>query len=153
MAWLTALDHQLFFAVHHLQKHHLDWLLAYPTYLGSLCYALSILFGVILWQSRERLLTRTIAAFIPIFFAHWSTEQLKLLFERSRPFLVFADKPDAVHVLFSIPSNFSFPSGHTATAFAVATVLVHGLRTSPLITYSLAVWIALTRLYVGVHFP
>jgi len=55
--------------------------------------------------------------------------------------------------LIEIPDAFSFPSGHTAAAFAIAVALAgegHGL--GPL-TLSLASGIALSRVYLGAHYP
>jgi undecaprenyl-diphosphatase len=55
--------------------------------------------------------------------------------------------------LIEIPDAFSFPSGHTAAAFAIAVALAgegHGL--GPL-TLSLASGIGLSRVYLGAHYP
>jgi len=55
--------------------------------------------------------------------------------------------------LIEIPDAFSFPSGHTAAAFAIAVALTgegHGL--GPL-TLSLATGIALSRVYLRAHYP
>ncbi len=62
-------------------------------------------------------------------------------------------RPTEPNALVTIPHSHSFPSGHSATAFAGATVL-SGLapRAAPAF-YLLAVAIAYSRLYVGVHFP
>lgn len=56
--------------------------------------------------------------------------------------------------LVAKPSDWSFPSGHSACAFAAAVVLLFRMPKSvgvPAIV--LAVLIALSRLYVGVHYP
>ncbi|OPY26480.1 MAG: Undecaprenyl-diphosphatase [Methanocella sp. PtaU1.Bin125] len=49
--------------------------------------------------------------------------------------------------------NFSFPSGHTETAFILATVMSAfiALRYS-LVTYLLAVSVGISRIYLGVHY-
>jgi len=55
--------------------------------------------------------------------------------------------------LIESPDAFSFPSGHTAVAFAVAAALAgegHGLG---LLTTALASGIALSRVYLGAHYP
>jgi undecaprenyl-diphosphatase len=55
--------------------------------------------------------------------------------------------------LVAIPHSHAFPSGHTATAFAAATVLsVLVPRAAPAF-YILAAAIGYSRLYVGVHWP
>jgi membrane-associated phospholipid phosphatase len=73
---------------------------------------------------------------------------LKEAFDRARP--PVADPGlDPVGV---VPSSASFPSGHAATAFAaaVAVALVYPRLGRPLL--ALAVVIALSRVYLGVHY-
>jgi undecaprenyl-diphosphatase len=70
---------------------------------------------------------------------------LKLAFGVHRP----AEHGD----LLGVPHSRSFPSGHTATSFACATVIaVLVPRTAPFV-YVLALAIGYSRLYVGVHWP
>ena len=76
--------------------------------------------------------------------AQLSTELIKLGVHRHRP---------RVHTLVSEPHSHSFPSGHAASSLACAVVLgafAPRLR-APL--YALAALIALSRVYVGVHYP
>jgi undecaprenyl-diphosphatase len=63
------------------------------------------------------------------------------------------DRMGGFAALIEIPDAFSFPSGHTAAAFAIAVALAgegHGL--GPL-TLSLASGIGLSRIYLGAHYP
>lgn len=75
---------------------------------------------------------------------------LKPLVDRIRPYEVLAD----LELLISKQTDSSFPSGHTAASFAVAVVclklLPRGYGISAMV---LAVIIAFSRLYVGVHYP
>jgi membrane-associated phospholipid phosphatase len=62
-------------------------------------------------------------------------------------------RPDEPNPLVTIPHSHSFPSGHTASAFAGATVLsALTPRAAPAFVV-LALAIAYSRLYVGAHFP
>jgi undecaprenyl-diphosphatase len=62
-------------------------------------------------------------------------------------------RPHEAHDLLALPHSKSFPSGHSATSFACATVLAFLVpRAAPLV-YVLAAAIAYSRLYVGVHWP
>ena len=55
--------------------------------------------------------------------------------------------------LVSLPSGASFPSGHTATSFACATVLSFFVPRAAPAFYLLALAIGFSRIYVGVHWP
>jgi undecaprenyl-diphosphatase len=72
----------------------------------------------------------------------------KGLFDRARPPLA---EPGLVAVGI-VPDSASFPSGHSATAFAaaVAVGLLHPRLRAPLLT--LAALVALSRVYLGVHY-
>jgi membrane-associated phospholipid phosphatase len=54
--------------------------------------------------------------------------------------------------LTSTPTQLSFPSAHASTSFVAAPLFVRlGLPAGPL--YGLAASLALSRLYLGVHYP
>ena len=55
--------------------------------------------------------------------------------------------------LVSLPSGSSFPSGHTATSFACATVLSFFVPRAAPAFYLLALAVGFSRIYVGVHWP
>lgn len=75
---------------------------------------------------------------------------LKNIVCRPRPFLVNT----AVKLNIHAPSGYSFPSGHSAAAFASATVLVlRGKRWMGISAVVLAVLISFSRLYNYVHYP
>ena len=81
--------------------------------------------------------------------------QIKFAVNRPRPLTYFSEQqiPYAVHVVSDPLRARSFPSGHTATAFGAATllVLICGRRfTGALVGAAL---VAYSRMYMGVHFP
>jgi undecaprenyl-diphosphatase len=55
--------------------------------------------------------------------------------------------------LVAVPSTSSFPSGHTTTSFACATVLSFFVPRAAPGFYLLALAIGFSRIYVGVHWP
>lgn len=55
--------------------------------------------------------------------------------------------------LAEIPDAFSFPSGHTAAAFGVAVALATEAGGLAALTLLLACGIALSRVYLGAHYP
>ena len=75
---------------------------------------------------------------------------IKELVMRIRPF----EAHEALKALISHPDSFSFPSGHTGSSFAAASVMWKRLpRRFSVPCLLLAVLIAFSRLYVGVHYP
>ncbi len=55
--------------------------------------------------------------------------------------------------LVAVPHSDSFPSGHTATSFACATVLSAAFPRAAPGFFLLAAAIGFSRIYVGVHWP
>lgn len=75
---------------------------------------------------------------------------LKNVIGRVRPYVRFSD----LVVLTTLPSDTSFPSGHTAASFAVAAgVYMAGWRKAGTALYIFAAMIGFSRMYLGVHFP
>jgi undecaprenyl-diphosphatase len=74
---------------------------------------------------------------------------LKPAFQRKRPF----GRTGEVPVIGSLPSGASFPSAHTANAFAAAFVLWRAAPAGRLLWWLLAAAIAFSRVYLGVHYP
>ena len=74
---------------------------------------------------------------------------LKSVIPVDRPPVRYAS-PDA---LVRVPTDHSFPSGHTATSFAAALVLARAVPERAWLFYVLAAAIGFSRIYVGVHYP
>jgi undecaprenyl-diphosphatase len=59
----------------------------------------------------------------------------------------------AIHCRTPLKDQFSFPSGHTAAAFVMATLMSYFL---PLLSIPFFVWaflVGFSRIYLGVHYP
>ncbi len=86
---------------------------------------------------------------------------LKELFARPRPFNLFETNPEkygfwaADYIypeLIGKPSSFSFPSGHTSSAFAAAFALLWHNRKWGIPTTLFAALMGFSRIYVQVHY-
>lgn len=74
---------------------------------------------------------------------------LKNLIARPRPCATYPELVELVH----IPTSYSFPSGHTVSAMAVAFTILTQHKKLGIVAVIMAFLMALSRLYVGVHFP
>ena len=75
---------------------------------------------------------------------------IKNIVDRTRPF----DMHIWLDVLINKPTDFSFPSGHTASSFAAAYVISKNYgKKFGIPAYTLATAIGLSRVAVGVHYP
>lgn len=127
------------------------------TFLGNVGW-IWILLTIVLLIFKK---TRTIgimAAFALIASLIINNIALKNLVMRTRPYEFFSE----VERLIAEPSDYSFPSGHAAASFAAAIAVMNGIKkfefkgAYTVLYYGvlvLAVLIAFSRLYVGVHYP
>ena len=75
---------------------------------------------------------------------------LKNLVARTRPY----DMITGLTSLVGIQSDYSFPSGHAASSFVAAVIMVKSLpKKYGIPALTLAFLISFSRLYVGVHYP
>lgn len=148
--WLYELDvNILLFIQEHLRFDFLTPILKFLTMLGDhgmLWIGIALLLILI---KRTRPIGATAGASLAIN-ALLVNVFLKNIVARTRPYEVI----DGLTSLVGEQSDFSFPSGHTSSAFSVAVVMfmlmpkkygVPALIVATLIAYS--------RLYVGVHYP
>ncbi len=79
---------------------------------------------------------------------------LKVLISRPRPFVSQQVILRTSSIVTSHPySHRSFPSGHSCNAFLVAAILAERLKRKRWMFYGAASLVALSRIYLGVHFP
>jgi membrane-associated phospholipid phosphatase len=99
-------------------------------------------------QCRRKLPAAALASLSAAAIAGLTVMLLKVAFDRARPPLV----ESSLDPIGTVPGSASFPSGHAATAFAaaVAVGVLYPRFRKPLL--ALAATVALSRVYLGVHF-
>jgi membrane-associated phospholipid phosphatase len=143
----TANNHALFLTLNGLASLMSDRFWSSATVLGdslvALCLALPFL------RRRPDLVVAALVASVP---ATLISHGLKDAFDMARPFAVLGD---AVHVIGPHLTAGSFPSGHTTTAFVLASILAAGLRSygMALGVLILALLVGMARIAVGAHWP
>jgi undecaprenyl-diphosphatase len=101
-----------------------------------------------LWTKRSMLAVTALTA-VSVWTADLLATGLKEVFDRPRPF----EEAGAAEPLLRATVGESLPSGHASTSFAGALVLAYLVRRAIPALFVLAALIALSRVYVGVHYP
>lgn len=74
---------------------------------------------------------------------------IKVLVAFPRPFQTLKN----LHILISLPSSYSFPSGHAALTMALATSVYFYRKRLGELLFAFAFVVGMARIYVGVHYP
>jgi len=150
---LLEWDKTAFLLINGLQNSVWDYVLGWPTYLGSLFVGLPLLLILIATLDRKGLVPKFSILLVMLLCLNSLVDFLKAAVARPRPFTFFAQSGFHVNVLFDRPGDPSFPSGHAAFAFGTAVMLNFLYRNKLIWLYLLAFLIAFSRIYIGVHFP
>jgi undecaprenyl-diphosphatase len=135
-------------ATHHMPwLDHVLWTLSALGVAGALWVAIAAVMATWVPRLRAPAWQVVLAVVLAQAVVDWG---VKPLVGRPRPFVTDV----RVRVVGYQPPTASFPSGHAASSFAAATVLAFALsRRRALITWGLAAAMAISRVYIGVHYP
>jgi undecaprenyl-diphosphatase len=138
--WLWIVTHRL--AV-------LSPLMSFVSFIGRGAFVWLIA-GAVLTIARRMRRSELLRLALSILLASTLADQaLKPLMHRERPYV----STPQIQILDELPDDASFPSGHAASAFAALYVLSRVVPAGRLVWWGLALAIAYSRVYVGVHYP
>lgn len=126
----------------------LDYIMAFFSYIGEVG-GIWIITAVILMCFRKTRATGAMVLSAVILGYLIGELGLKHFVARPRPFV---ENP-AIQPFVAPPHGYSFPSGHSCSSFAAATVLLMRDKRFGIPALAVAVLIAFSRLYNYVHFP
>lgn len=138
----------LYFIQNHIQNNFLNPIMIFFTTLGNLGLIWLIISFLLLISKKYRkigILTLSVLIVNTLL----GEGILKHIIERPRPFITYPD----LNIIISKPTSFSMPSGHTSASFAAAFMLSYCFKKYRVYFYSLASLIALSRIYLLVHYP
>jgi undecaprenyl-diphosphatase len=146
-----AVDARIFLAVNHLPHTPLGNRLMYAfTMIMTFGWGWVLGLVVAALVDRPRGRQALLQVLPPLWFATMTVEYpVKYYFRRRRPFI---DIVQAVAVGRK-PGSYSFPSGHSASAFAGAWLLRHQYPKLTPLWYAIAALTGFSRVYLGVHYP
>jgi len=132
---------------HHIE--YLDIFFKYVTFLGD-----GLFYGIALAPLLQIKVRWGIVAFISYLFTGLVAQILKHIFEMPRPKHVFSELTLNFVDGVTLYSNFSFPSGHTTSAFSLFLILSFLISKSWLNIFFLiiAVMVGFSRVYLMQHF-
>jgi len=142
------MDSSLFFLINRMDQNFLfDFLMPFITEKAYLLFLAIVVYPMIKdWRKAVPFL---VLSLLCLGIADVSGNVLKHFFERPRPCSSLED----VRLLVACSDSFSFPSNHAVNAFAAAAACSHFYRKASPLLYLVAVAVAFSRIYTGVHYP
>jgi membrane-associated phospholipid phosphatase len=148
--WLNGLDHSIFIFINQsLANPVTDFLMPLVTIDLHLKIFYALCLAVILWKGDKRLRYAILFSILTVVLSDLlSSAVLKPLFARPRPCHELE-----VYLLVPCGAGFSFPSSHAANLFGQAFLFRTIAPTTTKYLIPLAIVVALSRVFVGVHYP
>ena len=126
----------------------LDWIMLGLTQLGSALAPAAVTIAAFLANDSDLAYEVMLGSLTLVL----TVELAKAAFRRARPFVRLTQ----TRIVGYRARGRSFPSGHTSQAFYLAAVLLEHFHLgfgAILLVYGLAVVVAVTRMYIGAHYP
>jgi len=151
LQFLVNLDTQVFYFINQgIKNGFLDFLMKLVTAQRTLQILLIlILLLLIIFEKKKGIILGIFLLFTIALSDQFSSHLIKPWMQRIRPCNVLPD----VHLLVGCTKSFSFPSTHASNLFASAYFIANFSKKFAPILYFMAVLVALSRVYVGVHYP
>ena len=136
------LDFQIFQLINNLagQNAVVDNFFIFITLIGNI-----LLFCIILFTRNKELILKSVIAYVLVRAIDFA---INLFYYRPRPFII-----EEVNLLIAQLPTASFPSRHAMTAFSFAQLFYFWNKKYSVTIFMLASLVALSRIYVGVHYP
>ena len=122
------------------QNLFLDYLMIGFTHLGIVVLAI-----IILMKKDKKLIIKSLLSMTLTFVIDFV---INSIYYKPRPFV-----DHQVNKLINKSASSSFPSGHSMRAFALAQNIYSKDKRLGLLSYFIAAMVAISRIYVGVHYP
>lgn len=149
MSFIQNIDLDILnFIQNNIRSSFLDNIVPIITKLGNVGIIWIVIAIILLFMKKYRKVG--VLMLIALIFTHLiGTVIIKNIVRRPRPFTLMNN----FQLLIKKPGEFSFPSGHSSTAFASATILGYYIKKMRIPIFILAFLIAFSRLYLFVHYP
>ena len=164
LEFLTRTDAYIFILINSHHSPFFDQFFFVISQLGNGWFAVPLAAIIVIFATPRKYLARAlICAVIAGSLTGIANTQVKRAVHRSRPVVYFEKQMESrpeksgiaatVHVVGRRWRENSFPSGHTATAFAAASILALLYGGCFYLGFIPVLFVAYSRVYMGVHFP
>jgi undecaprenyl-diphosphatase len=148
---LDAIDSIVFLGINHLpHPRRFDRLMSRFSWAmtGGVGWGVVILIDLLINRRRG---WETARGVVPALWLATATVEypIKYFFRRRRPFLSIV----RAIIVGRKPASYSFPSGHSAAAFAGATLLARHYPRAAKVFFFVAALVGFSRIYLGAHYP
>ncbi len=145
---MNIFDKILFQFFHHtIRCYVLDLIMPYVTLLGYLFSAVFVLIIVFIFSKPDNK-RYVLGGLITIFTSEFIVNVLKATVRRPRPY-----ETEYAGRIIGLAKSFSFPSGHSTIACALACILGIIYPKVRWVFFSAATAVAVSRVYMGLHYP
>ena len=158
--FLFSIDQHLFYFINGtLSNAILDVVMPFLTDLNKMLFGkvlAVILWIVLIWKGgRKGRIVAFMLVLLLVFSDQLSSTLIKKFIARPRPCHTFDGTPvlPGIRLLVDCGSGFSFPSSHAVNNFAAGSYFSYFYRKWTWLFFTLVAIIALSRVYVGVHYP
>lgn len=131
-----------------MKNKYLDIFMYRVTDLGGAIFITMFTLGLVIFGSDKNKLIG-IEALLSLAISQIIVQSLKIIMSRERPYKII----EHLNTFGIDLSDYSFPSGHTTASFSLATTLALNLPEYTIVAIFLALIIAISRIYLGVHYP
>lgn len=141
-----------FISLNSYHAYYLDVFFINYTFFGDGIFSICLMAAFLFFYKNKR---QFLALLVSFLFAGLGTQIIKNLFNAPRP-KIFFEAGQYLHFIdgVSLANNCSFPSGHTATAFAIAAVLMYFIKNKnqQKLLLLAAALVGYSRIYLAQHF-
>lgn len=131
-----------------IKNRYLDIFMYRITDLGGVLFIGMFTFSLIIFGSTANKLVG-VEALVVLTISQIIAHSLKRLMSRERPYKII----EQLNTFGIDLSDYSFPSGHTTASFSLATTLALNIPRVSYVVLFVAMVIAISRIYLGVHYP